>query len=110
MSMTREPESAEVMKNVNTKATAMREMGAAKGRLSNMWNRARAGSSMPFAKAPTPACACSRATPPKTDIHRALARVGSNRTAIKNSRTVRPREMRAMNMPTKGDQEIHHAQ
>ena len=27
-----------------------------------------------------------------------------------NSRTVRPRLTRAMNMPTKGDQEIHQAQ
>ena len=35
---------------------------------------------------------------------------GMNSTATTNSRTVRPREMRAMNMPTKGDHEIHHAQ
>jgi hypothetical protein len=31
-------------------------------------------------------------------------------TQMMNSRTVRPRLTRAMNMPTNGDQEIHQAQ
>jgi len=35
---------------------------------------------------------------------------GTKRTAVTNSLTVRPRDIRAMNMPTKGDQEIHQAQ
>ncbi|KKL91131.1 hypothetical protein LCGC14_1897740, partial [marine sediment metagenome] len=35
---------------------------------------------------------------------------GISKTQMINSRTVRPRETRAMNMPTKGAQEIHHAQ
>jgi hypothetical protein len=50
------------------------------------------------------------AAPPKTAIHRTQTRLGMIRTQVTNSRTVRPRETRAMNMPTKGDQEIHHAQ
>ena len=36
--------------------------------------------------------------------------VGTNITPSMNSRIVRPRLMRAMNMPTKGAQEIHHPQ
>ena len=39
-----------------------------------------------------------------------LSTLGTIITPITNSRIVRPREMRARNMPTKGDQEIHHAQ
>jgi len=40
----------------------------------------------------------------------AEAPTGANRTPPTNSRRVRPREIRAINMPTKGDQEIHHPQ
>ena len=50
------------------------------------------------------------AAPPKTDIHRNDSRVGISITPMTNSRTVRPLEMRAMNIPTNGDQEIHQAQ
>ena len=39
-----------------------------------------------------------------------LSTLGTTSTPIANSRMVRPREMRARNMPTKGDQEIHQAQ
>ena len=35
---------------------------------------------------------------------------GAKRTTEKYSRTVRPREIRAINIPTKGDHEIHQAQ
>src|SRR5699024_496068 len=34
---------------------------------------------------------------------------GTSATTMTNSRMVRPREILAMNMPTNGDQEIHHA-
>ncbi|MNC67623.1 hypothetical protein D3C75_1181330 [compost metagenome] len=47
---------------------------------------------------------------PKTVIHRKVKAVGTSSTPMTNSRTVRPREMRAMNMPTNGDQAIHQAQ
>ena len=36
--------------------------------------------------------------------------VGAATTPSTNSRMVRPREMRATKVPTKGAQEIHHAQ
>ena len=35
---------------------------------------------------------------------------GTSTTENTNSRIVRPREIRARNMPTNGDQEIHQAQ
>ena len=47
---------------------------------------------------------------PKAVIQTMVTRVGTSSTAMRNSRTVRPLETRAMNMPTKGAQETHHAQ
>ena len=50
------------------------------------------------------------AVPPMIANQTALAPLGTSSTPIRNCRTVRPREMRAMNVPTNGAQEIHHAQ
>ena len=50
------------------------------------------------------------AVSPNTVIHSTQASEGTISTETMNSRTVRPRDTRAMNMPTKGDHEIHHAQ
>ena len=50
------------------------------------------------------------ATSPKTVNQMKLKPAGANRTPSRNCRMVRPREMRAMNMPTKGDHEIHQPQ
>ncbi len=47
---------------------------------------------------------------PNTVNHRDPISVGASRTPKTNSRTVRPREMRAMNMPTNGAQLIHQPQ
>ncbi len=57
-----------------------------------------------------PPRACSRALLPKIDIHAKVKPSGMNSTPKTNSRIVRPREMRAMNRPTKGAQAIHQAQ
>ncbi len=57
-----------------------------------------------------PAFSISMAAPPNVDIQRAQTAVGASRAQIMNSRTVRPLEMRAMNMPTNGDHAIHQAQ
>ena len=48
--------------------------------------------------------------PPKTVNHSEPITVGMIRTAPTNSRIVRPREIRAMNIPTKGAQLIHQPQ
>src|SRR5699024_12569868 len=50
------------------------------------------------------------ALPPSTENHRKVTSVGTSNTPETNSRTVRPREIRAMNTPTNGDQEIHQTQ
>src|SRR5690606_13884880 len=50
------------------------------------------------------------AVPPKAVIHSTDTTDGTSSTATRNSRTVRPRLMGAMNIPPKGDQLIHHAQ
>jgi hypothetical protein len=52
----------------------------------------------------------SIAAPPRIANQTKLTPLGISSTPSTNSPTVRPREMRAMNVPTKGAQEIHHAQ
>src|SRR5690606_26047783 len=47
---------------------------------------------------------------PKTDIHIKLNKVGIIKTATINSLIVLPFEILAINNPTSGDHEIHHAQ
>ncbi len=110
--MTSDPESAEVTKKTATRAMARVEVTAVPGRYSRNLNRAVDKSvCTAFEMAPA-ACAMSKlmAVLPKTVIHRKVKPDGTNSTPIRNSRTVRPREMRAMNMPTNGDQAIHQAQ
>jgi hypothetical protein len=110
LSITSEPESDEVMKNTSTSTIARNEVMPAIGKFSSIWNIASETSLIPPASAPTLFAACSSAVPPKADIHTTVTRVGTSSTATRNWRTVRPFEMRAMNMPTKGDQEIQQAQ
>ena len=50
------------------------------------------------------------AAPPKIANHSRLTALGIRMTPATNSRIVRPRLIRAMNMPTNGVQEIHQAQ
>ena len=68
-----------------------------------------------FSSPPAPAMSvpfCCRliAAPPKMQNHTTLIRLGTSSTPVTNWRMVRPREMRAMNMPTNGVQDSHHAQ
>ena len=50
------------------------------------------------------------AAPPKMQNQIRVTVLGIRMTPATNSRMVRPRLMRATNMPTNGVQEIHHAQ
>ena len=50
------------------------------------------------------------AVPPRMPNQTMQTRVGTSSTPAMNSRTVRPREMRAMKMPTNGVQDIHQPQ
>ena len=51
-----------------------------------------------------------KALPPMTENQTALAPLGTSSTPTTNCRTVRPREIRARNVPTNGAQEIYQAQ
>ena len=52
----------------------------------------------------------SMAAPPKIANHTSVTMLGTSRTPVTNCRMVRPRLIRAMNMPTNGVHEIHQAQ
>ena len=52
----------------------------------------------------------SMAVLPNTVIQKKVNSTGTSSTPVTNSRMVRPREIRAMNMPTKGDHAIHQPQ
>ncbi len=58
----------------------------------------------------TPVSSSRMPVPPSTQNQTAEAPEGMSRTARRNSRMLRPLEMRAMKVPTKGAQESHHAQ
>src|SRR5690606_15627528 len=104
-------ESAEVTKKITSSRMLRPDSSADSGRASYMVNRTFSG---PLASAPamsTPPKICPHsAVPPKTENHAKPSRLGTTTTPSTNSRTVRPYDTRAMNAPTNGDQEIHHAQ
>ena len=52
----------------------------------------------------------SMAAPPKIANHTRVTMLGTSSTPVTNWRMVRPRLIRAMNMPTNGVHEIHQAQ
>ena len=112
VSITSAPESAEVTKKMPTNAMARVAVTLAPGRYSRNLNSAVDRSACTAWAIPPAAVPRSSeiAVLPNTVIHRKVKAVGTNSTPITNSRIVRPREMRAMNMPTNGDHAIHHAQ
>src|SRR5690606_30267669 len=104
-------ESDDVTKKNTTSTVARVVVMVANGSLSSMTNRAVGtlactASAMP----PSPNSSMCSAVLPNTANQMKPTRVGANSAPAMNSRKVRPREMRAMNMPTKGDQEIHQPQ
>src|SRR5690606_15426083 len=108
-SITSDPESEEEVKNMMNRTTPMNEVMADSGSWPSM---ADSCSSSGASRTPVELALSSRskAVPPKAVIHNTDTSEGTRVTAIGNSRTVRPRLTRAMNMPTKGDQLIHQAQ
>ncbi|MNO97368.1 hypothetical protein D3C76_890740 [compost metagenome] len=109
VSITREPESDEVTKNTTTRTMPTKELIWVSGSSPSMANSlsSRAASCTPVKSSPM---SWPRAVPPNAVIHNTETSDGTSSTAIRNSRTVRPRLTRAMNMPTNGDQLIHQAQ
>ena len=51
-----------------------------------------------------------KAVPPKMPNQITLTMLGTSSTPVTNCRMVRPRLIRAMNMPTNGVQDTHQAQ
>ena len=106
--ITLEAESAAVVKKIRIASSTMSEVRPVSGRFSSMSN-------MTFSPEPSGTSSCPlrfihTAVPPKTTNQAAEISDGAKITTVTNWRRVLPLEILAMNMPTKGDQEIHHAQ
>ncbi|CAM5612504.1 hypothetical protein SBADM41S_04596 [Streptomyces badius] len=109
--MTREAESALVTKYIMIRIIAVQDVTALNGRPSSIANSVASVPSFAFsAMSTTPVSARRIPVPPSTTNHRAVAPLGTSSTARRNSRIVRPREMRARKVPTKGAQDSHQAQ
>src|SRR5699024_1211945 len=100
-------ESADVMKNTLTSKMAMIDKIIDNGSSLNTANNV---SSVNKPVKSVPFICTSIAVAPNAENQKKLIIDGSNSTPIKNSQIVRPRDTRAINTPTNGDQEIHHAQ
>src|SRR6056297_1774160 len=109
VSITSEPESEEVTKNTTTSTMPTKEVISVSGSSPSMAKSfsSRAASCTPSKPVPMNWLI---AVPPKAVIQSTETKEGTSSTATRNSRTVRPRLTRAMNMPTNGDQLIHQAQ
>src|SRR5699024_7050669 len=106
--ITADAESAEAMTNAASSSIAMVDTPGPKGYSCRALNSILSASPSP--QTDLPVTARSIAVPPKMEKHRIVTEVGTSRITMMNSRTVRPREIRARNIPTNGDQETHHAQ
>ena len=110
--MTSEPESEDVTKK-NTITTIARTLVIVpSGSPSRSVNSDVLVSTAPsMRRASSPSLRCRRMPEsPKIVNHSEPTSVGASSTPKTNSRMVRPREMRAMNMPTNGAQLIHQPQ
>src|SRR5699024_9921375 len=112
ISTTSEPESDDVMKKIATRMIAMTERIEPSGSPPRTSKRTRSETtpSSGSTRSPEPKSCLGRPVPPRTENQKKPTIEGTSRTPAMNSRTVRPREMRAMKTPTKGAQEIHQPQ
>src|SRR5690606_21941510 len=108
VSITSDPESDEVQKKTITRMIPTIEVTVCSGRCDSIANSLSSTAASEIS--PDPRSIRLIAVPPKLVIQRTETSEGTSSTAIISSRTVRPRLTLAMNMPTKGDQEIHQAQ
>src|SRR5699024_10407675 len=101
MSMTSDPESEDVTKKKTTTRIATTLSTMPMGNTSKNWN-SEAVLSTPSLTSSCPESAKNIEPDPKIVNQTRLAAVGARSTPRTNWRIVRPREMRAMNMPTNG--------
>ncbi|CPM32868.1 Uncharacterised protein [Bordetella pertussis] len=111
-STTSAPESAEVTKNTTTITIATTDVTLPQGRCSRKANKASELSALTVsARLPMPSTRMAwMAASPNTVIQNRVKPAGTSNTPPTNWRMVRPREIRAMNRPTKGDHAIHQPQ
>src|SRR5690554_3614053 len=107
--MTMEAESADVTKNISIEIMAMTGVTDAKGKFPSTLNNNDSGE-LPAVLNPRPFMSMCTAVPPKITNHVTQTSDGTITTTVTNSRNVRPREILAINIPTKNAQETHHAQ
>ncbi len=109
VSITSDPESDEVTKNTMTSTMDSSEAMKVSGICVSI-SKSFSSSAASWAPVKPSTISWSSAAPPRTVIQTMETAVGISSTQVMNSRTVRPRLTRAMNMPTNGDQLIHQAQ
>ena len=110
-SITREPLSEEVTKNIIPAITTNRILKQDKGKYSNKLNKAVVIFSFTAAVIPpSPKSSIWNAVLPKIEIHKTLTAEGASTTPMSNSFMVLPLEIRAINKLTKGAQANHHPQ
>lgn len=108
--MTNEPESDDVTKKNTITSTARTLVIAPIGKPSSNRKSDVLVSTAPLTSM-SPLLRCrNNAESPKIVNHSEAITVGTSSTAPMNSRIVRPREIRAMNIPTNGAQLIHQPQ
>ena len=110
VSMTSAPESADVTMKTISRRMAIPDVTSGKGISCSISNNVIEALVISPANSPTPDLCWAMAVSPNAENQMMQIVNGASSTTEKYSRTVRPREMRAMNMPTKGDQDIHQAQ
>ena len=111
MPSTSTAESPEVTKNTITSTVAMPDISVPSGNWPNMENSAVETSALTAsAIGRCRMISMFNAVPPNTENHRNAAAAGAATVPRMNSRTVRPRDTRAMNRPTNGDHDTHQAQ
>ena len=111
VAMTTDAASAPLMKNSAIRKTQIAELSTGRGSASSAVNSESSGVAERTPRCPPCRCAPARCRcRPTTANQKKPNPVGAATTPMMNSRMVRPREMRATNMPTNGAQETHQAQ
>ena len=111
LSITNEPLSDEVTKNTDTIKIPIKLVRLLRGNsFKNTKSEVDASLRTGLEIKPGDANSNIKAEPPKVLIQKKVTNVGTNKTPRINSRMVLPLDIRAINIPTKGDHAIHHAQ
>ena len=106
--ITIEAESAEVTKKITIDTRATTLVIAPSGSASSSAKSCASGEPAPLT--PAPCVSNHMVVPPTTPNQTRHTADGTTMTTVTNSRSVRPRDIFAMNRPTNGDHDARHAQ